>query len=120
MSHGHGHGHGHGIFIGHGHGHGHSIFILATHPEEIRTTNPKPSVTQHPSAGHGHGRGHGIFILATYPEGICGESRAVLQSYNANSEDHLERRFLKRTWGSSQICDNSSESVWPERKVTDH
>ncbi len=25
---------------GHGHGHGHSIFILATHPEEIWTTNP--------------------------------------------------------------------------------
>ncbi len=34
----------------HGHGHGHGIFILATHPEGIWTTNPKPSFTQHPSA----------------------------------------------------------------------
>ncbi len=27
----------------HGHGHGHGIFILATHPEGIWSTNPKPS-----------------------------------------------------------------------------
>ncbi len=37
----------------HGHGHGHGIFILATHPEGIWTTNcieSQPSFTQHPSA----------------------------------------------------------------------
>ncbi len=30
---------------GHGHGHGHGIYVLATHPEGIWTTNPKPSGT---------------------------------------------------------------------------
>ncbi len=39
------------------HGHGHGIFILATHPEGIWTTNPKPSFTQHPSADPTKGTG---------------------------------------------------------------
>ncbi len=36
--------------IGHGHGHGHGIFILATYPEGIWTTNPGVPTLVHPAS----------------------------------------------------------------------
>jgi hypothetical protein len=103
---------------GHGHGHGHGIFILATHPEGIWTTNPRPSCLK--------GRDRqpqqcDINLSETQPQtSIQRARRQETRSYwrLLQSETDITRRmfhsFVQQTikWGATKLL-NTTIKVYP-------